>query len=139
VRVIADVNLGGIDSLIAAAERVDNPAQIAREAVASVPMIESLYKLGFEREEAPDGSGWAPPKHDYGHPLMRDTRDLQNGAEVSAEADGVRITVNVPYAKPHQEGTANMEARKIVPDTALGDRWDRQIGLARMSTPPEFP
>jgi len=135
----ADVDFGGLDRLIAAAERVDSPAQIAREAAASVDMIESLYVLGFEREEAPDGSKWAPPKHDYGHPLMRDTRELQSGAQVTAEPNGVRIEVDTPYAHYHQDGTDTMEARKIVPDGSLGDRWDRQIGVARLSAPPVLP
>lgn len=135
----AEVDFGGLDALIEASEAVDSPAQLRREAAASVDMIESLYVQGFEREEAPDGSKWAPPKHDYGHPLMRDTRDLQNGAVVSPEGNGVRITVDVPYAHYHQDGTDNMDARKIVPDGPLGERWERQIGLARKSVPPVLP
>lgn len=139
MRVTADVNLGGLGQLIAAAEAVDSEAQLAREARASVDMAESLYQLGFEREEAPSGDKWAPPKHDYGHPLMRDTRDLQNGAVVTADGPSIRIEVDVPYARYHQEGTEIMEDRKIVPDGPLGERWDRQIGLARLSVPPVFP
>lgn len=135
----AEVDFGGLDALIEAAEAVDSHAQLQREAAASVDMIESLYVQGFEREEAPDGSKWAPPKHDYGHPLMRDTRDLQNGAVVSPEGNGVRITVDVPYAHYHQDGTDNMDARKIVPDGPLGERWERQIGLARKGVPPVLP
>jgi phage gpG-like protein len=135
----ADVTMGNFDALIKAAESVDGPAQIAREAVASVDMIESLYVQGFEREEAPSGEKWAPPKADYGHPLMRDTRDLQNGAVVTASGDGVNISVDVEYATYHQSGTEKMVARKIVPDGPLGERWDRQIGLARKSVPPVFP
>ena len=135
----AEVDFGGLDALIEAAEAVDSHAQLQREAAASVDMIESLYVQGFEREEAPDGSKWAPPKHDYGHPLMRDTRDLQNGAVVSPDGNGVRITVDVPYAHYHQDGTDNMDARKIVPDGPLGERWERQIGLARKGVPPVLP
>ena len=135
----AEVTTGNFDALIAASEAIDQPAQIGREAAASVDMVESLYVQGFEREEAPDGSKWAPPKHDYGHPLMRDTRDLQNGAVVTAEPDGVRIEVDVEYAHHHQDGTDKMDARKIVPEGVLGERWERQIGLARMSVPPVLP
>jgi phage gpG-like protein len=135
----AAVTIGNFDALIKASEAIDQPAQIGREAAASVDMVESLYVQGFEREEAPDGSKWAPPKHDYGHPLMRDMRDLQNGAQVSAEPDGVRIVVDVEYAHYHQDGTDKMDARKIVPDGALGERWDRQIGLARLGVPPVLP
>ena len=135
----AEVTIGDFDALIAASEAIDQPAQIAREAAASVDMVESLYVLGFERTEAPDGSRWADPLHDYGHPLMRDTRDLQNGAVVTPESNGVRIVVDVPYAQYHQEGTDKMVARKIVPDGPLGERWERQIGLARLSAPPVLP
>jgi len=139
MRVSADVETSGLDAMIQAAEQVDSPVQIRREAEASVSMVESLYQLGFEREEAPDGSQWAEPKHDYGHPLMRDRRELQNGAEVTAESDGVRIAVDVSHARFHQEGTSKMEARKIVPGGELGERWDRQIGIARSSVPPRLP
>lgn len=135
----AYVTIGNFDALIKASEAIDQSTQIGREAAASVDMVESLYVQGFEREEAPDGSKWAPPKHDYGHPLMRDTRDLQNGAVVTPEADGVRIVVDVEYAHYHQDGTDKMDARKIVPDGTLGERWDRQIGLARQSVPPVLP
>lgn len=125
--------------MINAAGGVDSPSQIAREAQEAAPMIESLYLLGFERGEAPDGTRWVAPKSDYGHPLMRDTRELQNGAVVTAEADGVRITVDVPYAEYHQRGTERMEARPIVPSESLGERWERQIGLTRTSVPPRLP
>jgi hypothetical protein len=137
--VSATVDLGGIDKLIAAAEAVDSPEQIEREAKASVDMIESLYTLGFERTEAPDGRQWAPPKHDYGHPLMRDTRALQRGAQVIPEPDGVRIVVDVPHAEYHQHGTPKMVDRPIVPEAELGPRWERQIGLARVAEAPVLP
>lgn len=141
MRVSATVEFAGLERLIDAAEKVDSPEQIRREAEATVPMVESLYILGFERTEAPDGSKWAPPKHDYGHPLMRDTRALQQGATVTAESEGVRIKVSVPgdYDQHHQHGTDTMVARKIVPDTVLGERWARQIGIARVSVPPRLP
>lgn len=135
LKVSVTANTKGLDALIKANDRICSPARIAEEAQASVPMVESLYVLGFERTESPAGKRWAPPKHDYGHPLMRDTRDLQNGSVVTAEPDGVRIVVNIEYAEYHQDGTPRMVARKIVPEGPLGDRWERQIALARTSVP----
>lgn len=135
----AEVSLGGFDALIKAAEGIDGPAQIRREAEAAAPAVEAQYQIGFEREEDPMGNGWAPPARDYGHPLMRDTRRLQEGAEVTATNDGVRIVVDVPYAEYHQDGTDRMPARKIVPEGVLSAEWADAIGEARVRAKPRLP
>lgn len=126
-----------LEALARAAEAVDSPRQIRREASACVEVTESLYRVGFGRQEAPDGSRWKAPKRDYGHPLMLDTRALMQDATVTPEATGLRIDVPAPYAHFHQDGTKHMEARKIVPDVELGPRWDAKIGEARAAVKPE--
>jgi hypothetical protein len=70
---------------------------------------------------------------------MRDTRDLQNGAIVFAEHDGIRIRVDIPYAEHHQNGGENLVPRQIVPSKGLGPRWENGIALARSGSPPRLP
>jgi hypothetical protein len=135
----AEVDMSGIDRMIEGAEYVGSDDHVAAQATEARDIVETLYKLGFEREEGPDGAPWAEPKADYGHPLMRDTRSLQNEGEAVAERDGVRLAVSVDYASYPQEGTDRMVARQIVPDGELGHRWQRRIAEARFSVPLKLP
>ncbi len=135
----ASATIDGIDALIEGAEYVGSAEHTRAQAEEAVPMVESLYRLGFERSQSPADVRWAAAKYDYGHPLMRDTRALQTDAEPLAEADGVRIVVPVPYASFHQEGTDRMEARQIVPDGELGPTWERKIAEARLAAPMRLP
>jgi phage gpG-like protein len=93
----------------------------------------TLLALEFEAGTDPYGTPWAPLKAREGQPLL-DTGRLRNsfaprGAarRVSATESGFFITSNVAYAVFHQDGTAKMPKRQIVPEGDLPANWEREF------------
>ena len=106
----------------------DAPAAWLREAVAMFDAMargELQYALSerlrargqelllytWEEQAAPDGTPWASPARDYGHPLLDKTGEMKSSARVELgpriDATGFSITFTVadPKAIWHQYGT----------------------------------
>ena len=78
----------------------------------------------FNRESDAEGNPWAPRKHNYKHPPLRDTLDMYSaasdpyapGAVSKSSHRSLTIGINdsvIPYAKYHQFGTRNMPKRQF--------------------------
>jgi hypothetical protein len=129
-----------IDFLIEQAENVDAPAQIQREARASVPVIRQLYLNGYSLTRAPIGAKWAERKHAYPHPMLvkRPGAGMRDTTTFTPVADGVVIDVSAEHAQYQHGGTETIDARPIVPEDDLGT-WEQPIGLARRAAGPVLP
>ena len=128
---------GDFDRLIARVEGLDGPMQIAKEAQAAIPVVRDLYAKGFETKRDPSGRQWAPRKQPAPHPLMQQTHRLERDITISASPNGLSMRANAPYARYHQNGTARMVARQVLPDQRLSAEWDRRIGEARLKAIPD--
>lgn len=81
-------------------------------------LLAESVRSNFEGKHDPAGNPWAPPKRDYGHPLMVNTGDLMNAAvdmawNATITHDGLRFDESgLPfYWHFHQWGTRKMAAR----------------------------
>lgn len=105
-----------------AAQKYD---ELAEEKV-SIANIVSTAQIGnFDRESDALGNPWAPRKHNYNHPPLRDTLAMYAAAS-DPYADGhvrkmgfreVTIGIDddaVPYAKFQQYGTSSIPARQFM-------------------------
>lgn len=85
--------------------------------------------MGFEREEAPDGSKWPALKSREGRAL-RDTGRLRNSIRTRSNASGFELSTGVMYAPTHQYGAV------ITAKSAKGLRF--RVGGARPRTRGEW-
>lgn len=94
--------------------------------------VKQLIDRGFVTKLDPYGSQWRPPK-DGGNTMQRTGR-LRRGFSVETRPDGsgiqLRILNKQDYAQWLQEGTAKMEARRMVPDGPLPSAWQVLIERA---------
>lgn len=81
-------------------------------------LIAEETRSNFEGKHDPAGNPWAPPKRNYGHPLMVRSGDLLDAAVQAAWSavktrDGLRFDLSglPPYAVFHEFGTQKMPAR----------------------------
>lgn len=133
MKIRAEVSgLAAFDELIAKSRAIDSPAQIAKEARATVDMVRLLYLQGYSFTKAPSGRPWAKRKREPGWPLLVKTpgSGMRDSTVITAEPDGIRIVIPPEHAGYQHSGTATIPARPVVPTTDLG-RWEEPIGIAR--------
>lgn len=88
--------------------------------------LERKAKLRFVKQQAPDGTKWAPLKPSTllskkTNTILRETGNLVNSIAFNVGADEVRIKPSAEYGIFHQTGTKNMVARPFMgfePDDA---------------------
>lgn len=88
--------------------------------------LERKAKLRFVKQQAPDGTKWAPLKPSTllskkTRTILRETGNLVNSIAFNVGADEVRIKPSAEYGIFHQTGTKNMVARPFMgfePDDA---------------------
>lgn len=83
----------------------------------------------FRGSVDPYGNAWAPLKWRKGKPLVK-TGTMRDTLTAYPTASGVRIMAGVDYAIYHQQGTARMPARKILPSGSLPGPWVSVINAA---------
>jgi hypothetical protein len=106
------------------------PQTIRRDVAARLRAeVKQLIDRGFVTKMDPYGSQWKPPQ-DGGRTMQRTGR-LRKGFTIEAKPDGSGIQLRVlnkqDYAQWLQEGTAKMEARRMVPDGPMPFAWQALI------------
>jgi phage gpG-like protein len=87
----------------------------------------TLVALEFDSGKDPYGQPWAPLVAREGQPL-RDTGRLANSwSAFGVGPSGFRIGTDVEYAAFHQEGTARIPRRQIIPEGDLPQSWERDF------------
>ncbi len=107
------------------------PSRVAKDASKRIAkLIDDQFNNGVD----PYGNPWAPLmpatlKKGRRPPPLTDTRAMRDGVSVAPRAGaGVAIEIDADYAQFHQGGTANMEARPILPaESELPDEWQDAI------------
>ena len=118
------------------------PQVIRRDVAARLRAeVKQLIDRGFVTKMDPYGSRWKPPQ-DGGLAVrrgwwvvhsstMQRTGRLRRGFSIETKPDGSGIQMHIlnkqDYAQWLQEGTAKMEARRMVPDGPLPFAWQALI------------
>ncbi len=93
--------------------------------IAVAPQITTELRKQFDRGTDPYGRKWR--KLSTGSPsYLTKTGRLKRGTKAMPMAGGragVRIVVGAPYGIFHQTGTANMPARRILPQQGMPASW----------------
>lgn len=70
----------------------------------------AFARIGFEQEQAPDGTAWTPlakrtvKLRGRAHPILRRSGKLYRSVTVQASAEKAVVGTNWPYARVHQMG-----------------------------------
>lgn len=130
---------GDISKMGALADRLADLAAVPSRVSAAVSAdLAALVQDEFDAGRDPYGDPWAPLAEatlDRGRtpPPLTDTRRLRDGIRVRpARPAGVRLSVEAPYAAPHQTGWSGRQgsgpARPILPARAeLPEEWAEAI------------
>lgn len=86
-----------------------------------------LIDDGFAKRQDPSGKRWARRKRRYPWPILNKTLALRRGWKAEGNQHYFGFRNAIPYAVFHQKGTANMVARKMVPEGALPRKWRDRI------------
>lgn len=108
------------------------PGRIRQAAAGAIrDTVEILIDERFEARADPSGARWEARKPPTGSwPLLEKSGRMRKSYHVAATTTGVAITNAAPYAGFHQTGTANMVARKVLPDAGLPQPWRDRIDEA---------
>jgi len=90
---------------------------------------QQLIVAGFQNSENPYGQKWKPLKYRTGQPLV-DTGTLRASFGVSSAGGYADVGSRVNYAAYHQDGTAKVPARKMIPDAGTPNKWANQMYAA---------
>ena len=95
---------------------------------AIVSAVEDLIQNQFDERRAPNGSAWAPRKPPTGSwPLLERSGAMRRGFKVIATSAQLQIHNSTDYLKYHQNGTAKMVARPVLPGSGLTPDWQDYI------------
>lgn len=98
---------------------------------AIVSAVEDLIQNQFDERRAPDGASWAPRKPPTGTwPLLEKTGKMRRGFKVVATSAQLQIHNSQEYLKYHQNGTAKMQARPVLPGSGLTPSWQEYIDVS---------
>lgn len=98
-----------------------------------------LIEREFARSQDPYGNRWhalkRPDKNRIGGPLVK-TGAMRDSVLAQPTPTGVRFSVNTPYAAYHQDGTATIPIRMMLPKKWLGlpETWRQMIAKAYTGT-----
>jgi hypothetical protein len=109
------------------------PGRIRQAAAGAIrDQVEILIDERFDARADPSGAPWEARKPPTGTwPLLEKSGKMRKSYHVGATTTGVSVTNSRPYAGYHQTGTANMVARKVLPDAGpLPAEWAGRIDAA---------
>lgn len=90
-----------------------------------------LVDEGFEQQQAPSGSRWAPRKPPTGTwPLLQRTGAMRRSVYATVLGPQIILHAGADYAQYHQSGTSRMPSRPIFPDGPLPRNWAAFIDRA---------